>query len=83
MNKLFKSLHTLYNSIAATTTEDYIRAAGFIGTLGVTLFLFATGRPIPDGLQVLLSAFMGFYIGRTSVNSGTNSSTVTVQAGEG
>lgn len=69
------------SALAATATEDYIRAIGFFATLGVTLFLFATGKPIPDGLQVLLSAFMGFYVGRTSANSTQTPNTVIVKQG--
>jgi hypothetical protein len=52
-------------ALATTATEDYVRAVGFVATLGVALYLFATNQPIPNGLQILLSAFMGVYIGST------------------
>jgi hypothetical protein len=50
-------------ALTTVAAEDYVRAIGFVATLGVALYLFAAGQPIPDGLQVLLSAFMGVYIG--------------------
>lgn len=55
----------VFHMLFGSSLDDYAKLAGFLGTLGVTLFLYATHQPVPDGLTALTTGFIGYYIGRT------------------
>lgn len=54
--------------VSQTLTEDVARVAVLVAVVAVTLFLFATGRPVPSELIGIDGVVIGYYFGRGVTN---------------
>lgn len=51
---------------------EVTRASAFLGTLAVTLYLFATGHAVPDLLTGFLGLFAGYYFRGVQMGVGSS-----------
>ena len=54
--------------VSQTLTEDVARVVVLVAVVGVTLFLFATSKPVPSELIGIVGLVLGYYFGRGVTN---------------
>jgi hypothetical protein len=58
--------------------DDVIIGIGFLAVLGATLFLYVTGKVVPNELYALAGVFIGYYVRNVVAVGKTPGTTTTI-----